>query len=164
MTTKRLQGRPPAEKRRREVAQLRSEGLILQQVGDRLGVTKQAVFSLLHYVGIGTGLRRRVILCGRCRNPVGPAVGSIGRFKHEDELTCIACVAKDLHAPFRVRLRAARLAAGLTVAELAKRIGTEMSTLLYWELKGKHPKSELVRMLADALGVEARTLLDGSMR
>jgi transcriptional regulator with XRE-family HTH domain len=91
-------------------------------------------------------------------------VGSIGRFKHEDELTCIACVAKDHHAPFRVRLRATRLAAGFTVAELAKRIGMETSTLLYWELQGKRPKAALVRRLADALGVEARTLLDGSTR
>jgi hypothetical protein len=51
MTTKRLRGRPPAEKRRCQVAQLRSEGLSLRQIGERLGVSKQAVASLLNYTG-----------------------------------------------------------------------------------------------------------------
>jgi hypothetical protein len=40
----------------------------------------------------------------------------------------------------------------------------EMSSLLYWELQGKRPRATLVLRLADALGVEARTLLDGSVR
>jgi DNA-binding transcriptional regulator YiaG len=125
-------------------------------------VSKQAVASLLNYVGLKTGPRRMVNLCGRCGKAVGPSVGSVG--KHRYELTCLACVSKDRDVPFGVRLRATRLAAGLTVAELAKRIGMEMSTLLYWELQGKRPKTALVRRLSDALGVEARTLLDGSMR
>jgi transcriptional regulator with XRE-family HTH domain len=163
MPTSRHLGALPDLKRREQVAKLRAEGLSLRQIGERVGVSKQAVASLLKYAGLGTGPRRMVNLCGRCRNPVGPAVGSIGRFKHEEELTCVACVAKDRRAPFRVRLRAARLAAGLTVAELAKRIGMEMSTLLYWELQGKRPRESLVRRLADALGLDPRLLLDGEV-
>jgi hypothetical protein len=120
-------GALPDLKRREQVAKLRAEGLSLRQIGERIGVTKQAVASLLNYVGLKTGPRRMVNLCGRCGKAVGPSVGSVG--KHRYELTCLACVAKDHHAPFGVRLRATRLAAGLTVAELAKRIGMEMSTL-----------------------------------
>jgi transcriptional regulator with XRE-family HTH domain len=149
-------GALPDLKRREQVAKLRAEGLSLRQVGERLGVTKQAVASLLNYSGLRTGPRRMVNLCGRCGRAVGPSVGSVGKHKHE--LTCLACVSKDRDVSFGKRLRATRLAAGLTVAELAKRIGMEMSTLLYWELQGKRPKASLVGRLAAALGVDPSVL------
>jgi transcriptional regulator with XRE-family HTH domain len=162
MPASRHLGALPDLKRREQVAKLRAEGLSLRQIGERIGVSKQAVASLLNYIGLGTGPRRMVNLCGRCGKAVGPSVGSVG--KHRYELACLVCVSKRLDAPFGMRLRATRLAAGLTVAELAKRIGMEMSTLLYWELQGKRPNTALVRRLSDALGVAARTLLDGSTR
>jgi transcriptional regulator with XRE-family HTH domain len=162
MPVSRHLGALPDLKRREQVAKLRAQGLSLRQIGERLGVSKQAVASLLNCSGLGTGPRRMVNYCGRCGKAVGPSVGSVG--KHRYELTCIACVNKVRDASFGVRLRAMRLAAGLTVAELANRIGMEMSALLYWELRGERPRETLVRRLADALGVDACTLLDGSTR
>jgi DNA-binding XRE family transcriptional regulator len=162
MPVSRHLGATPDVKRRELVAKLRAEGFSLSQIGDRLGVSKQAVCSLLHYVGIGTGPARQMVLCSSCRKPVGPGIGRASLNRYARNLTCISCVANDRQAPFGVRLRAARLAASLTAAELADRIGIQETKLLYWETKAKHPKESLVRRLAVGLGVEARTLLDGA--
>jgi DNA-binding transcriptional regulator YiaG len=99
------------------------------------------------------------VLCSQCRQPVGPAIGSNGR--HRRELICLACVAKNRHAPFGVRLRALRLAAGLSAHELGARIGVNAGAVLYWELRDKRPSEALVRRLADALGVKVRMLSVG---
>jgi transcriptional regulator with XRE-family HTH domain len=91
-------------------------------------------------------------------------VGSIGRYTHEDELTCVACVAKDRTAQFGTRMRALRLAAGLSVRELAAEIGMKAATLRYWEFAGKFPRADLVQRVGHVLGVDPRVLLNGESK
>jgi hypothetical protein len=40
-------GHPPNQARRKEIAQLRSQGLTLAEIGRRYGISRQAVFQLL---------------------------------------------------------------------------------------------------------------------
>lgn len=59
------------------------------------------------------------------------------------------------------RLTAARLAAGLTVIDLAAAVGGSESQIRAWETgRTAHPRPPLVPRLAAALGVDPLTLLD----
>ena len=57
------------------------------------------------------------------------------------------------------RLRELREAAGLSMRELARRVGEEHSNIRYWETTGKPPRSDLLLPIADALGVSIEELL-----
>jgi transcriptional regulator with XRE-family HTH domain len=52
-----------------------------------------------------------------------------------------------------------RTNAGLSQEELAQRIGVLQQTIAFWEQSDKPPRSEVLRKLADALGVSIETLL-----
>ena len=60
---------------------------------------------------------------------------------------------------FGVRLRRLRLAAGLTQAELGRRVGLSNRMVAYYEIQGGEPRPELVKSLSAALGVSIATLL-----
>jgi ribosome-binding protein aMBF1 (putative translation factor) len=64
-------------------------------------------------------------------------------------------VAKDRAASFGMRVRAARVAAGITADELAKRVGIGESSLLNLEWSSKRPKQSLARKIVEALGMES---------
>jgi transcriptional regulator with XRE-family HTH domain len=58
-----------------------------------------------------------------------------------------------------VRLREARLRAGLTQAQLAERIGREHRTIHRWEYATRIPSLEDLLLLADALDVPLAELV-----
>jgi transcriptional regulator with XRE-family HTH domain len=60
-----------------------------------------------------------------------------------------------------MRVRAARVAAGLTIRELAIRVGMCEVSFIYLEWGDKHPEAELVRRIAAALGIDSRALANG---
>jgi len=57
------------------------------------------------------------------------------------------------------RLRELREAAGLSIRELARRIGEDHSNVRYWETTGKPPRSDVLLPMAGALGVTVEELL-----
>ena len=59
------------------------------------------------------------------------------------------------------RLTAAREAAGLTLTELATRLGVRSKTLRDWENDVSEPRANRLQMLAALLGVSLRWLLTG---
>lgn len=62
------------------------------------------------------------------------------------------------------RLTAARRKAGLTQQKLADQLGVPNTTISKWESGLQMPYAASVRAVADALGVEARTLFSPSER
>jgi len=57
------------------------------------------------------------------------------------------------------RLRELREAAGLSIRELARRIGEDHSNVRYWESTGKPPRSDVLLPMAEALGATVEELL-----
>jgi transcriptional regulator with XRE-family HTH domain len=64
-------------------------------------------------------------------------------------------------ATFGDRLAGAREAAGLTQAQLAKRLGVRLTTVEAWEADAAEPRANRVQMLAGMLNVSIRWLLTG---
>ncbi len=60
---------------------------------------------------------------------------------------------------FAARLKMLREKAGLTVEELAEQAGISKTTLANWERCTGSPVNEVLPQIAEALGVEVRTLL-----
>src|SRR5689334_11722843 len=107
-------GRTPDRERRAEAAGLRSQGLTYTEIGRRMGgLSRQAVWYLLTRV---PQLASAEIRCKNC----GELVTS-GRWKRRThgDVMCAACLAASPDAPFGLRLRSLRLAAGLTRRALA---------------------------------------------
>lgn len=64
-------------------------------------------------------------------------------------------------ATFGDRLAGAREAAGLTQAQLARRLGVRLTTVEAWEADAAEPRANRVQMLAGMLNVSIRWLLTG---
>ena len=56
-------------------------------------------------------------------------------------------------------LRQFREAAGISVRELARQIGETHTNVSYWERSGNLPRADLLRPIAEALGVTVEQLL-----
>ena len=67
---------------------------------------------------------------------------------------CLACLAKRLQATFGQRLKAHRLAAGLTLTALERRSGVDLSSISAYECERSQPKWETLAKLIRILGVE----------
>ena len=108
-----VSGRKPNLERRRQVIELRARGWSLARIGEHLGITRQAVHVTLQAV---QNPCKRVVTCRRCKMPVDPR----GVAPREARQTlCLICLAKGPQASFGQRLKAFRLAVGLTRKELA---------------------------------------------
>ncbi len=60
---------------------------------------------------------------------------------------------------FAIRLRELREKAGLTVPELAERIGVPAQTIYHWEIGKPTFRLDLIPALAEIYGIEPRELL-----
>jgi transcriptional regulator with XRE-family HTH domain len=58
-----------------------------------------------------------------------------------------------------IRLRKLREAAGLSTRELARQIGTNHSTIVFWEKGDSIPRSEVLASMSKSLGVSVEVLL-----
>jgi transcriptional regulator with XRE-family HTH domain len=70
-------------------------------------------------------------------------------------------VAADPAAPFAERLRACRLAAGLTQAELAARAGVSASAIVNYERGSARPRPRRLAALARVLGPDLAAAAGG---
>jgi transcriptional regulator with XRE-family HTH domain len=153
MPKKRKRGRPPgAEKPRlhRQALKLRRQGLSLSEVGDRLGVSKQRIFSLLRHDGYRE-VPPKKLFCQKCRTLVLEAdPRGLQSYK---SAWCVRC-ATPPDTPFGVRLRALRFAKRLNQRELARQAGICPETIRSYENKWKNPAWEVVLALVRILGPE----------
>lgn len=141
-------GATPDHKRRRLIAKLRAKGLTLQAIAKRLGVSHQSIASMLHS---DKRMDAREVKCKECGEVI--ARGRAAN-KAAQNAFCLACLAKHPKARFGERLRAYRVAAGLTRAELARRSAVNIETIHNYEAGAPgDPQWSKVRRLALVLGV-----------
>jgi DNA-binding transcriptional regulator YiaG len=118
----------PFHDRRQLARRLRDEGLMLKDIGKRMGVSYGGAAYLIK--SSGPPVEGRGSLCAKCKTVVDRKRKPWSR---EVTVLCLGCLSKTKNPSFGTRLRAYRLAAGLSLAELARRIGTPLSVVADWE-------------------------------
>jgi transcriptional regulator with XRE-family HTH domain len=134
------------------MAQLRARGLSLTEIGRRLGVTRQCVQGTLRALA-----RKRTysVCCTAC----GRDITSAGALASDAAAAlCLSCLATHPAAPFARRLKACRLAAGLTKAQLAARAGLGYEVVRNYERGVRQPRWPQLVPLIRALGAKLVTL------
>jgi DNA-binding XRE family transcriptional regulator len=146
-----VQGRKPDLKRRRQVATLRARGLSLVAIGRMLGVSHQCVQEMLHRIANPRVLSVPCSSCGRQIVSPGALPG--------DKATalCLPCLRGKPKAPFGQRLKAYRLAAGLTQAELASRAEINAKSIWNYESCDMEPRERNRARLIKVLGAGLMT-------
>jgi transcriptional regulator with XRE-family HTH domain len=145
-------GRKPDLERRRQAGQLRDRGLTLAEVARRLGITKQAVWSLLNHRARRTAAR--AVPCSAC----GAMIVSPGALRRDAaSALCLNCLRARPAVPFALRLKALRLAAGLSRTELSQRAGVAAASLRAYEDGRRKPQDRSAVRVARVLGEELLT-------
>jgi transcriptional regulator with XRE-family HTH domain len=142
-------GGQPNHARRRQVARLRAEGLSLAEIGRRLGVTRVAVCRLLQRVARDRERPPGSFTCAGCGRETA---SEAARPVDSGAALCLPCLRQRRDAPFTARLRACRLAAGLTKGALARRAGLTLQAVVNYE-SGRHgPGDTSLKRLVRVLG------------
>lgn len=129
--------------KRARMVRLRAQGLTLQEIGKRLGISRQRVHVLLkEEAATAPG-----ITCRKCGREIAPWPGAS---RNLGQVYCLDCLPAS--ASFGQRLRAYRVAAKLTQAELASRIGVPPGMICYWERDQRRPMRRNVAALTAILG------------
>jgi transcriptional regulator with XRE-family HTH domain len=110
---------------RRRVVELRLEGLTVTEIARRMGVSPQAEYHLLKAEGC-TRMPDVAVRCRVCQAEAGRGPPQMVR---NGGVLCLACLAQKPEAQFGERLKALRLARGLSQDELAERSGVGASTI-----------------------------------
>jgi transcriptional regulator with XRE-family HTH domain len=143
-------GPKPNLERRRQVAALRARDMTLQQIGKCLGISRQAVQQLL--ARAARRWRAAGVPCAECGAQVAPEGGAGGT---RGTTLCPECLTGHPEAGFALRLRALRIAAGLTLTGLAERAGVSIVAIHAYEHGRRQPKprsrAKLVRVLGPGL-------------
>jgi hypothetical protein len=105
--------------------------------------------------GRPAGDRRQSVACRGCGTAIGVVDGALLQNK---PLLCLSCLARCPGAPLGERLRTCRLAAGLTLRELAVRTGMAAQHLSAYERGRMEPRWERLTRLIRALGADLVTL------
>jgi transcriptional regulator with XRE-family HTH domain len=130
------------------VEELGAEGLSRREIAARLGATPGQVEHAQRFARRGKPVAVR-LPCWECGATI--TTGS-AQVRNNGPALCLACLARHPDASFADRLKAHRLAAGLTLAELAERAGVRPQNLSAYERGAAGPKwRRLVRLVA-ALG------------
>jgi transcriptional regulator with XRE-family HTH domain len=147
-------GREPDRRKQRQVSELRAGGLTLAEIGRRLGLSRQLVHHHLKAAGLA-GPYGGTVRCCACA-----AVITTGHhtLEHNRRPLCLACLAERPGSPFGVRLKACRLAAGLTAEKLAARSGVPQRGIRSMEGNSWRPRWEWVARLVRVLGADLVTL------
>jgi transcriptional regulator with XRE-family HTH domain len=134
--------------RRRRAASLYAGGLSLAQVAARLSCTRQGAQYLLRAAGVDTG-RAVPVPCPCC----GAVAARLPAGYHPPaSALCLACLATRPDVPFGDRLRACRVAAGLSLRQLARRSGVGALTLAAYEANAKLPAGHGLAKLLEVVG------------
>jgi DNA-binding transcriptional regulator YiaG len=109
-----------------------------------------------HYAAAGlTGPRRGTVRCCECQAVIATGHHTI---EYNRDPLCLACLEKRPDVPFGRRLKACRLARGLTSDRLAQLAGVPAPTLRAWERGASWPRWERLATLIRVLGAELVTL------
>jgi transcriptional regulator with XRE-family HTH domain len=147
-----VSGRKPNIERRRQVTELRARGWSLAKIGAQLGISRQAVHVTLRSIH---NPAKRLVTCRQCKMPIDP----VGVSPREASNTlCLICVSKGPRASFGQRLKAFRLAVGMTRKELSAGAGLSESMIRYYEGDWGTPTAEGAIRLAKALGLTLEVL------
>jgi DNA-binding XRE family transcriptional regulator len=111
--------------KRRRVVQLGLEGLPVTEIARRMGNSPQSVYKLLKDEGC-TYTPEVAVRCRVCQAETGRGPPQMVR---NGGVLCLACLAQKPAAPFGERLKALRLARGLSQDELGERSGVGASTI-----------------------------------
>lgn len=136
------------------MATLRAAGLTYRQIGDRMGVSRQCVQQALRH---SDAAKLVPVHCREC----GTVITRMRTAHNNDgQVYCLDCLPTD--ARFSERLRAYRLAAQLTQAELAAQVSVPPAMIHGWERSPGKPSppnvAALVRFFGAGLkGVTPRT-------
>lgn len=138
-------GRPPNRQRRRLIAQLRATGLTYQEIGERLGISHQSVQQALQRTG---NARLVPIRCRAC----AAIITRLRTVKDNNgPVYCLDCLPAD--ATFGQRLKALRLAKGLTLMALGEQTGMIWTLLSKYERDVIEPKCRSLVKLIRVLGI-----------
>jgi transcriptional regulator with XRE-family HTH domain len=148
-------GRLPDWCRRREVAQLRAQGVPPAEIGRRLGVSRQRVGQIVRAIDRERSRSLSCRACGGAAAPGGAAPADVA------DVLCLDCLARRPEAPFAERLRTCRAAAGLRRGELARRTGLSGTTLKGYEDGTHRPQWRHLMPLVRELGL-ALVAADGA--
>jgi transcriptional regulator with XRE-family HTH domain len=140
--------------RRRQAAKLRARGLTLAEIGRRMGCSKQAVHYLLGLRGPAPRPPKPVA-CPACGADLGPAPSPLDYAP----ALCLPCLAQRPRTPLGQRLRAHRIARGLSRKALAERAEVGASGLTPMERGERLPRPRALLKLAKALGVQVGQLV-----
>jgi len=151
-----VSGRKPNVERRHQIIELRAKGLTLSDIGRQLGISRQAVHAALQAIQ-NTG--RRVVTCRECRMPIDPAGALPG---DAGSTLCLICLSRGPEATFGQRLKAFRLAVGLTRRELDLLSGLPPSSVQHYEQDRRYPTLANRAKLAEALGLTLEVLGTGA--
>ena len=142
---------PTNSTRKRQVDQAVANGWNLQEIASHLGCT----IKVVQYYASGRGSHvQRFIACSRCKTVIFTITGRAIHHPHDPTVLCLACLRKKRNPTFGQRLKAYRLAAGLSKAELAPRIGDRANNLENWERDCGIPQNwRPLALLACVLGI-----------
>jgi transcriptional regulator with XRE-family HTH domain len=138
-------GPKPDVARYRRVAELRSRGLTLQQIGRFLGTSHQNVARLLVRSGWVPA-----VTCRDCGSPITRLQGQ-GR-RSTNPVFCLSCLRKHPEATFGVRLWSLRLSAGLKRSALAQHSELSASSIRAYERDESQPTDTSLARLVGVLG------------
>jgi transcriptional regulator with XRE-family HTH domain len=131
--------------KRTEIKRLRAQGLTLQEIGRRLGVSRQYVHQQLKRSG--QEVTTPGITCCACARKISSWHDSP---RDCGPVYCLRCLPDG--ATFGQRLLAYRMAAKLTQAEIAAQIGVSPATVHFWERDRRQPSPPKIGALATILG------------
>jgi transcriptional regulator with XRE-family HTH domain len=152
-----LNGKRKDESRREQMARLRGEGLSLAEIGRRFGITRQGVRKALRPPQ--PQREPPTLSCIGC----GAKIVSAGAIASDaDAALCLPCLARRPEAPFAPRLKACRLAAGLTKKALADRAGVTRAAVQKYEDGLSEPRFAQLLRLVRVLGPKLALALLGS--
>jgi transcriptional regulator with XRE-family HTH domain len=137
-------GSRPDTQRRRRAAELRARGLTFAEIGRKMGCTRQAAHQLLRQPRAQPPRTPPPLACAGCGAALGPAPGQ----RDYDPPLCLPCLAKRPRAPFGQRLRAHRIARGLSRAVLGRKAGVGEGTVTVLERGKNRPQPGTLRRLA----------------
>jgi transcriptional regulator with XRE-family HTH domain len=150
-----IQGRKLDEERRGKVTELRALGWTYEAIGRQLGISTSAVRYRLK---AGPPPRPPIVTCCAC----GRVIVSAGvQHGEEGDTLCVTCTMRRPGTTFDQRLKAFRLAAGLTCAGLAGRAGMPTDSVRQYERRRRKPNLITRARLARALGVSLESLDSG---
>jgi transcriptional regulator with XRE-family HTH domain len=141
-TLQMVQGRLPNLARRQLARTLREQGLTLANIGERMGISHQAVRELIASSGPTPDL-----LCSKCQ----ARIVKTWKFRNESFI-CLACLKAMENPSFAEKLRAYRINQGWPQTRLAKEVDCSRRLIASYEQGVREPTVAMMDRLALALG------------